>query len=507
MAGLWLVAYAVLKAQGLEGLDLDSAEQVYFAQSWQMGYGIRQPPLYTWLLLSLKPEAWPWSLMLELARYTLLLAWLGGVQALARACGASRQTQAVVLMAHLGLSLALWRVHDSLTHTVLAAALVTWGSAAAVRAMVQPRWWLLAGLLAGLACLAKFNAGLWWVSSLAAAWWIALRQGPSLGPLSSWRQTALWSLAGSGVAALVGSVYVVWWVQQRLNHQVGAAALVRQITLGQDQVPPWQPIVDLASGVLEYALIGPLLLSLIGLAALWARRGQSTSVLPASTVGQRWLAWQSALALLATALVLVLAQGSAFKSRWLWPVVPGLGTWLVIVAVQAVDQASGRWQGALRITALGCALLSIGLSAVRWWEPALSAKRCGGCWTDRPAADMARVVHQVGGPSVRVLTGDAHLAGILVAASPGVLSWAVTQPQWPAPSGFARHPGACLLAWVDMEQPLAPPADLPSWLAHDALAVGARQQVSWPLRHAPDRRVWFQVQRLDAQACTRADHR
>ncbi len=41
---LWVLVYGALKLFSLDGLDIDSAEQVYFAQSWQMGYGTRGGP-------------------------------------------------------------------------------------------------------------------------------------------------------------------------------------------------------------------------------------------------------------------------------------------------------------------------------------------------------------------------------------------------------------------------------------------------------------------------------
>ncbi|HET6787750.1 MAG TPA: hypothetical protein VFH49_07300, partial [Aquabacterium sp.] len=239
---LWVLAYAVLKAQGLQGLDVDSAEQVYFAQSWQMGYGTRQPPLYTWLLLALKPQGWAWATMLEGARYTLLLLCLGGLQAFARACGASAREQALVLLTHLGLSLVLWRVHDSLTHTVLAATLVTWASVAVVKTFEQPRWWLAAGALAALACLAKFNAGLWWAAAVAVAWGLSLHGPDRAGRQRTWA----WMVGGGLVFVAVLAPYGAWWLSQKM----GAGTLARQIAVAREQMPLWRPMVDVLLGVL-----------------------------------------------------------------------------------------------------------------------------------------------------------------------------------------------------------------------------------------------------------------
>jgi len=177
---VWLLSYVAVKLASGGGLDIDSAEQVYFAQSWQLGYGTRQPPLYTWMLLALRPDGGSWPVALEVARYAVLLAWLGGTQR-SRGVWASPARQALVVLAHLGFLLAMWRVHDSLTHTVLAAALTTWASAAVVMASRRPGWWPLVAVLAALACLAKLNAALWCVTALVA--WACLQwRARSLAP-------------------------------------------------------------------------------------------------------------------------------------------------------------------------------------------------------------------------------------------------------------------------------------------------------------------------------------
>lgn len=497
---LWVLAYAVLKAQGLQGLDVDSAEQVYFAQSWQMGYGTRQPPLYTWLLLALKPEGWAWATMLEVARYTLLCLCLAGLQAFARACGASVRQQALVLLTHLGLSLVLWRVHDSLTHTVLAAALVTWASVAVVKSFEQPRWWLVAGALAALACQAKFNAGLWWVAALAVAGWLSLRGLPPARRRQAWA----WMVGGGLAFIAVLAPYGLWWVSQKM----GATTLARQIAVAHEQLPLWRPPVDVALGVLEFTLLGPALVALVGVAA-WQRLRRSPSSRPLWGVADRWVLGQALLALLVTMALLMLARGSAFKARWLWPVAPVLTVTLVLWSHRAVracaESGLGRWPGrTLWAVALAMPVLAVGVSGLRWWEPELNAQRCRECWTDRPAITLSRALHQRHGQDLRVVAGDTHLAGILVAASPRVQAWAAPASALPPPRGFAQGSGVCVLAWVGLDATAAPPAALKT--LQEAHGAGGRAITSdaWPLRHAPQRRIWLHSQRVAATACASA---
>lgn len=498
LIALWVLSYAAVKAAGLQGLDVDSAEQVYFAQSWQWGYGTRQPPLYTWMLKALQPQAWSWTGALEVMRYGLLLGWLASVQVLARACGAGPALQAACLLAHLGLGLAMWRVHDSLTHTVLAVVLVTAGSAAVVRAITgSPRWWLVAGLLAGLACLAKFNALLWWLSAGAAAWGLAGRGATDL------RRTLAWSLRGALVSAAVVLPYALWWWGQR----TGAGALVRQIAVSSDAAPWWRPALDVAAGAVEFLALAPLLLALLGLACTWRARGSSGAPVSAGAglnrLALQWLIAQNLLALAATMLVVTVAQGSEFKARWLWPVLPGLAVAVVLMSGAAVMRGAGawprRWYAVAVVVALGAVLVSL----LRWWEPGLNARRCRECWTDRPALDVAQALRQAhghaAGATLRVLAGDPHLAGILAGSDAAMLTFAPGMRTVPPPRGYAASPAPCVAAWISIDRPQPPPAALSSVLpAPGPSAVSSR---SWPLRHAPGRRVWLQSFSVPAQAC------
>lgn len=497
---LWVLAYAVLKAQGLQGLDVDSAEQVYFAQSWQMGYGTRQPPLYTWLLLALKPDGWAWATMLEVARYTLLLLCMGGLQAFARVCGASAREQALVLLTHLGLSLVLWRVHDSLTHTVLAATLVTWASVAVVKSFAQPRWWLAAGTLAALACLAKFNAGLWWVAAVVVAGGLSLREADRAGRQRTWA----WMVGGGLVFIAVLAPYGLWWLSQKM----GATTLARQIAVAREQLPLWRPPVDVILGALEFALLGPALAALIGVAA-WHSLRRSPARRPVWGQIDRWVLGQALLALAVTMGLLMLARGSAFKARWLWPVAPVLTVTLVLWSTRAVractEAGHGRWPArALWGVALAMPVLAVGMSALRWWEPELNAQRCRECWTDRPAVTLSRALHQRHGPDLRVIAGDTHLAGILVDASPRMLAWAAPQTALPPPRGFAQGGGACVLAWVSLESTAPPPPALMALIGTHAGGRHAFTQEAWPLQHAPQRRIWLHSQRVPPAACASA---
>lgn len=498
--GLWVLAYGLLKMLSRDGLDIDSAEQVYFAQSWQMGYGTRQPPLYTWLLLWLKPHQASWAGVLEFSRYLCLLGWFAGVQALAKVCGADRSVQARVILAHLGLLLVMWRVHDSLTHTVLAAGVSIWASVAVIRALQQPRYWLLVGGLAAVACLSKLNAALWCVSSLVSAWVIILMGSSSRqqGEATA-RDHLLWMTLGLFVFVAVIAPYAHWWLTQ----PSGSVALARRIVLSDEHQPIWRPLTRVVAGSLEYLLLTPLLLFVM--TSRLRATVQPTS--PVASTGCRWLVWQTGIGLVILSLALMVMKASHFTPRWLWPVVPGLTVWMCVCSFQVLDAGieavATAWRQRFNVLLWCLVLVSVAMAVARWWAPQINAQRCISCWTDRPAQQMSVELHaRYGVQPLRIITGDDHLAGILTQVNERDSTWTAHSVDLPPPADFVQDRSPCVAAWVSMDSP----SELPSGLRH--LADDHRgtfvAQASWPMRLAPHRRIWLSSMALPISVCDKA---
>jgi hypothetical protein len=501
---VWVLAYGLIKVINPDGLNIDSAEQVYFAQSWQMGYGTRQPPLYTWLLLLLKPAQVPWVLALEFGRYLCLLIWLGGVQALARACGANRSVQAKVLLAHLGLLLAMWRVHDSLTHTVLAAGITIWASVAAARALSRPAWWPLVGLLAALACLSKLNAALWCVSSLVSAWIVILQSSRGVqtaddgaGQVSA-RAHLMWMALALLVFCLTIAPYAHWWLTQ----PSGSVALARRVVVSDAHLPMWKPVLRVLLGALEYLLLAPLLLALLAW-RVQSPEGKGRTL--RAEVG-RWLGWQTVCGLSILIVILVAMRASHFTPRWLWPVIPGATVWMCVKAWQILDgdERLAVWRAHAVSLTWALVAVSIGVSALRWWVPGINAQRCKSCWTDRPAEQVSATLHQhYGSQPLRIVTGDDHLAGILAQVNERDSTWTSNSVDLPPPADFVRGRGPCVAAWITVNQVQAMPDGLRG-LVGDVAAGQPVAQTPLPMSRAPQRTMWLLSMPLPESVCDKA---
>jgi hypothetical protein len=418
------------------------------------------------------------------------------VQALARVCGVDRAMQARVLLAHLGLLLVMWRVHDSLTHTVLSACLALWGSVALIKALSQPRYWPLVGVLAALACLSKLNGALWCVSSLLAAWFVILRGDGQAQQCrgEAVRSHLLWMLAALGVFLLVMAPYAQWWVSRPSD----SVALARRIVVSDADLPVWQPVVEVLLGALEYVMLAPLLL----VALAWRFRRQAA---PQPTPAGRWLYWQTIIGLLVLVLSLTAMKGSHFTPRWLWPVVPGVTVGMCLWALQITDALpSPRWRQMADMGLWAMPILALVLAAFRVWEPTLNAQRCQNCWTDRPAVALSTGLHTLHGAApLRVIAADGHLAGILASVGAGDLTRTSVSSDLPAPDGFAGMQARCVAAWISMDRPVATPAANLQELMGSAPLSEVRS-ISWPMRLAPQRQIWLQSIALPPEACARA---
>ena len=320
----WFLVHLAAKVAVPQALDIDAAEQAYFAQALHMGYGVRQPPLYTWMVWALAQTGLPMALVLEGLRYAVLAAWFSGVWALLRQLDWSPAARGWAWVAHLGLAVVMWTAHDSLTHTALAAVLTVWAAAQLMAHWARPSAGRAAcvGLLGGLAVLSKFNAALWLVSALGATLLV-----PQARSRLAWRH----ALAGVAAAALVVLPYAGWWLSQ----PVSAAQLARQITVVQpapttaesaaqpasaadgDDDPGdavTETLGELLEGALFNVILAGLLVALVAGRAAWS-----------ATVRDwrwRWLAVQAGVALGITGGLLMASDAEVFKGRWLWPVMP-----------------------------------------------------------------------------------------------------------------------------------------------------------------------------------------
>lgn len=151
--GLWVVLAAAINT----GQFADNIEEFVWAQSFEAGYW-KHPPLPSWLLRATIQAFGFWSGWTYVLAALCFIGTAFFVWRVALRLGGQRVAAIAVLLQglHLGFS---WRAQEYNHNTVLVlfSAMTVW---AVMRALETKRWrdWFLAGLCAGLAVLAKYQA-------------------------------------------------------------------------------------------------------------------------------------------------------------------------------------------------------------------------------------------------------------------------------------------------------------------------------------------------------------
>lgn len=200
-----IVAYWSIRMWGFSALGADEAEQVLFAQSFQWGYDVANPPLYTWILLALF-SIFGKSIGLTLAFKLFVLGaiYLALYQAARITLGPERRLDAALVgLSPLLIFFVSWNSIFVFSHALLNALFVilTYIAVLKVSQDGKWRWYLALGLFIGLGLLTKYSYAMFGFGLLGASLTISdLRRF-----ILSRRM-----LVALAVACLVLSPHVLW---------------------------------------------------------------------------------------------------------------------------------------------------------------------------------------------------------------------------------------------------------------------------------------------------------
>lgn len=172
--GLWavlLVLLWALRAFLFPGTGADDAEQLVHSQTWAWGYGPRNPPLFTWLVIGAQQVFGITVASVVFVKFTLLGGALLLLYRIARRMLGDERLAALAVLAPLGFYYVAWDIVFNFTHT----AMLTFGVCLTVQAFLslaeRPDWrrYLVFGAAVGIGALAKYNYLIFLGAFLAAA--------------------------------------------------------------------------------------------------------------------------------------------------------------------------------------------------------------------------------------------------------------------------------------------------------------------------------------------------
>jgi hypothetical protein len=173
VVGAIILAMALIRATLFPGTGGDDGEQLIFSQFFAWGYQVRNPPLYTWLVMAVSQITGPGLWAVNIVKFSLLFAMYMFLWRAALRLFASRAMAGLAALAPVLCYFVAWEVVTGFSHTVLTACLyaaVLW-LLLRLRDAAPGRLsdYALLGLAIGLGGLAKYAFWIFLVCLLIAA--------------------------------------------------------------------------------------------------------------------------------------------------------------------------------------------------------------------------------------------------------------------------------------------------------------------------------------------------
>ncbi len=478
LLAIYIVTSILLRLWISPVLGTDEIEQALLANDWRLGYNPRQPPLYTWILLSGYAVFGRTLLAHVIVKYGVLAAmfiasYCAGRRLLKSPERAALATYALVLLYNIG-----WGAHVGYTHSLLLSVFIFLTLWAASRAFESKRTldYAVFGIVLGLGFLTKFSFAAFLIPLLIACCLAApLRAG-----LLNWR-----SLIAAVVALAILALPVNWMIHAPYSY----VRVLREVT-GVGERPSYlanvgEGLLSLLEGVLTF--LAPFWLAALLFWRTLRAKGEGADAPP-------WLrAMQLSLGvtLIALVAVVLVAQVTDFKPRYMHPILltaPLL--FFFWLDQRPANPGAERWFAGIA----GAFVIAVfaGLIGQALIEP----RGCKNCWLQMPAPALAAELERQGLGYGTILTENAHIGGNLRLFLPHAR---VYSPDYPMAEAAPTRRGQCLLIWNSRMHGQAVPAPLTEFLTEHfggAYQNGPIVYVTEPLLRGGARTDSFGVMRV-----------
>ncbi len=387
-AGLYLLAQLLVRSTAPGAVELDEAEQLLLGQWLQGGYS-PQPPLYTWLQMAVFEVLGPSVLALGVLRSLLLFTTFALTYLIARNELSDERLAALAALSLLFVSQISWELQRENTHSLLVLTIAA-GQFLSLQTLLRrptAKSYLVAGVLAGLGLLAKYNYAVFLLAAGLAL--LTTAQGRAL--LLN-RRLALAALA----AVLVLTPHLLWL-------QDNVAAVSGSVTGKLDARSDSGPLLAVGRlAITIFSYLSPLWLVYLVLfpsaySRLLAARPVVRTAFP--------LATYFAIVLALLLLVVTVLDADRFRERWMHPLLFLFPVWFLAHA-----EPTPRRRRIFRVAAASVAGLALTAMVFRTWvAPATGRFFRLNVPFDRVAAE----IRSTGLPVSTLVAGHYHLAGTL----------------------------------------------------------------------------------------------
>jgi 4-amino-4-deoxy-L-arabinose transferase-like glycosyltransferase len=302
--GAYFVLQIVIRVLQGGAVEMDEAEQIFYAQHFRLGYE-NQPPLYTWVQAILFKLFGINHFGLALAKNIFMFVLYASVYQTARpllgTLGAATVTSSLIMIVTLGWEAQIDRTHSILATAVAAASL--WAYYALLRHPARPLRALL-GLLFGLGMLSKYNF-LVFALGLAGASLLVPEHRRVVWTRDAWITPA--------VAAICVVPHAAWFFEQI---HVATAETLRKMHEGG---APSTYGLNLLTGSKHFFLSIVSFVTPLWLPLAFAWRGRKPGTPRFESQDVRLFFWLYATGLGGVAALVLAGQLVHLQSRWLQP--------------------------------------------------------------------------------------------------------------------------------------------------------------------------------------------
>ncbi len=478
---LWL-----MRAFLFPGTDADDAEQLISAQDWALGYGVRNPPLFTWIVV-LSQHIFGVSIAAVVTvKFALLGVSIWLLYHAARTVLEDEKLAALAAFSPLAIYYVSWDLTFHYTHSVLLAASLCFTFVALLRLERRDDLssYLMLGVAIGIGLLSKYNYALFLAALLPAA----LADKTFRGRLADAR-----TLLSAAIAAALALPHYLWlWSEREWLSLLARDRFLPKTDSGIEI----GGLIEIGNAVLSFLL--PLIVILI---VLFPRALLRPGTRPATAARYRRLLGVTFLIMLTVTAVGVLALDvSRVRIHYMFLL------FLFPVYFFARVQAAGTTGRAINFCAtalLAFAIIVPSAAAVKYFVDPLRKSKG---YYHMPYADFARQLEAAGFKRGTVI-GDwlgYPLAGNLRPYFPdsrfiSLLDWQyialVDHPPTPVlPPRDTEEPGQCLIIWTPQTDGQRNDMVLKS--AHRLLETGLDKRTKGAIMTAPMHRGQGRIARI-----------
>lgn len=239
----YLLLLFLIRGLAFPGAPNDDSEQLLYSQSFALGYGLRNPPLYTWLVMGSEAVFGVTLAAVVAVKFLLLAATYLTLYASGRHMASDQRWAVAAAAAPLGIYYVGWDAVQNYSHTVLLMFICASTHHCLLRLAERTKlvWYAALGLAIGVGIVTKYNYLLFAVSLIGAA----------LTEPSYRRKFADRRIAATVVlAALVAVPYVAY----AIGHAGGEKTGIPAGSLPNGALPLWPAITSGVGRFVSFAV-------------------------------------------------------------------------------------------------------------------------------------------------------------------------------------------------------------------------------------------------------------